>query len=122
MSYKRASMDYYDDPEWNQCVEPKMSRRDEPPPLETKRVVELKTDPTSVLENSWPLFVNKYVRTFSFCKWCHDRIYGYQEKMTYDKDLKCYMIKIPCCRKCALANIEINKLHHEHFGNKKKPE
>lgn len=90
---------------------------EEPEPKKAKT-----EDQPAILENSWPLFLNKYVKTFSFCKFCNDRLYNFKEKMFYNKEMKCYIIQMPCCKKCAIANIEINHLHHEHFGNKKKSE
>ena len=71
-------------------------------------------------ESIWPLFLNKYVRTYSFCKFCNDRIFAYKNKFTYNNELECWMIQLPLCKKCATYNIEINTLHNNHFGNKKK--
>jgi hypothetical protein len=116
---------YYAHPGWSQVGYGMVAKRgkwDAPPPLMVPMEPPEPEEMPKVLENSWPMFVNKYQRTFSFCKWCNDRIFEYRSKLSYDSEMKCYMIQLPCCRKCALANIAIGKLHHESFGNKKKEE
>ena len=93
-------------------------------PLETRKFKKTnKDDPDKlvILEKSWPMFMNRYMRTFSFCKYCNDRIFAYKNKLSYSEETSSYMIRLPVCKKCVLNNTEITALANERFGTKKKP-
>lgn len=71
-------------------------------------------------EKAWTVYSNRYMKTLSFCKFCNDRIFEYKNKLAFDEEIDSYMIQLPICKRCIVNNIDINSLHNERFGKKKK--